>query len=213
LRSGPYDETLAYYETGEATPYEVYQASRRWLEQELALARSNEDRIAAQQAHLDRTQELANIALWRSSEVEFYVAEAELMFDKLQPDPKFAAAIAARKVLSGEWEVVSAEEDGAALKKPDLKSLTVIGRRGEFAFRLGTARALITLDPAVTPHVFDVFGFNEQFPFGGHGIYKLEAGQLTICWTASGERPTEFVTRENDQARLFVLKRPKPQEK
>ncbi len=206
-----YDETEALFESGEATPFEVYQASRRWLDEELALARGADDKVTFQQAHLDRMRDLANYSLWRTSEVEFYVAEAELQFDKLRPDPALLATVLARKALQGEWEVVSAEEDGEALKKPDMKSLTIVGRRGDFVFRLGSARALLTLDPTATPHLLDVFGLSEAFPFGGHGIYKLDANQLTVCWAASGERPKTFATRPGDDARLYVLKRAKPQ--
>ncbi len=208
-----FDETEASFEASEVAAFEVYQASRRWLEQELALAPSAQDQILFHQAHLDRLRALADYSLWRTSEVEYYVAEAELTLDKLQPDPAFVPTIQARQALQGEWEVVSADEDGAPLKKPDLKTLTIVGRRAEFVFRLGSARALITIDPTATPALFDVFGLSEAFPFGGHGIYKLDADRLTVCWGTSGERPTTFATHPGDEVRLYVLKRGGPQEK
>ncbi len=208
-----YDEAQASFESNEVAPIEVYQASRRWLEQELALAAAEPDKIPFYQAHLDRMRDMASFSLWRTSEVEYYVAEAESWLHKLLPEPAYEPIILARKALQGEWEVVSADEDGARLKKPDLKTLTFVGRRGEFVFRLGSARALITLDPTVTPAQFDVFGLSEAFPFGGRGIYKLDGDRLTICWAASGEPPTAFVTRPGDDTRLYVLKRSRAQEK
>ncbi len=208
-----FDETQASYESAEVAAFEVYQASKRWLEQELALAQTPEKKLTCHQAHLDRMRDMANFSLWRTSEVEFYVAEAELTLDKLHPEKAFAPTIQARQALQGEWEIVSADEDGTAVKKPDLKSLTIVGRRGEFVFRLGAVRALITLDPTTTPPLFDVFGLSEAFPFGGHGIYKLDGDQLTLCWAASGDRPKQFATKPGDDTRLYVLKRAKPQER
>jgi uncharacterized protein (TIGR03067 family) len=208
-----FGEIQTSYESSEAAPFEVYQASRRWLEQELALGPTAAQRVVFQQAHLDRMRDMANYALWRTSEVEFYVADAELALDKLQPDPAFVPTIVARRALEGDWEVVSAEEDGAAVKKPDLKSLTILGRRAEFVFRLGAARALITLDPTIDPRLFDVFSLSESYAFGGHGIYKLDGDRLTICWSASADRPKTFATHAGDDTRLYVLKRDKPEAK
>jgi uncharacterized protein (TIGR03067 family) len=212
LAERAYDETESSYENSEVAAFEVYQASKRWLEQELAMIKSPDDKLKFHQAHLDRMRDLANFSLWRTSEVEYYVAEAEQTLDKLRPDPAFGPTILARQALQGEWEIVSADEDGAPVKKPDLKTLTVVGRRGEFVFRLGSVRALITIDPTANPPSFDVFGLNEAFPFGGHGIYKLDGDRLTVCWAVSGERPKQFVTKPGDDARLYVLKRAKAQE-
>ncbi len=177
------------------------------------MAAEEGDKLAFHLAHLDRMRDMANYSHWRTSEVEYYVADAERTLNKLQPDPAYEPTILARKALQGEWKAVSADEDGARLKKPDLQTLTIVGRRAEFVFRLGAVRALITLDPTAEPPQFDVFGLNEAIPFGGRGIYKLAGDELTICWAASGEPPKTFATRAGDDTRLYVLKRARPSEK
>jgi uncharacterized protein (TIGR03067 family) len=202
-----FEETLAFYESGDALAQEVHRWSRVLLDHDLELASDDEKKFLGTQAHLDRMTTLAHAGLWRAREFEYYVAEAELMVNRLRPNPDFAAAIAARRALGGSWEVVSIEEDGGASPKPDIKSITIDGRRATFEHRLGTAKALLILDPSSKPASIDIFGLNEEFPFGGQGIYKLDGDTLTLCWGTGAVRPADFATKAGDSVTLCVLKR------
>ncbi|HTU26509.1 MAG TPA: TIGR03067 domain-containing protein [Pirellulales bacterium] len=207
LAERSFEESLGFFEAGDAFGWEVYHWSRVLLEHDLALADEDEKKLLATQAHLDRMMNLAHAGLWRSRELEYYVSEAELKVNRLKPNPEFAATIAARKALEGQWEVVSIEEDGGASPKPDIKSITIVGRRAVFEHRLGTAKALLILEPGTKPASIDILGLNEDFPFGGQGIYKLDGDTLTLCWGVGAVRPTDFVTKPGDNATLCVLKR------
>jgi uncharacterized protein (TIGR03067 family) len=202
-----FEETLSFYESGDALAQEVYRWSRVLLDHDLELASDDEKKFLGTQAHLDRMTTLAHAGLWRSREFEYYVTEAELMVNRLRPNPDFAAAIATRRALGGSWEVVSIEEDGGASPKPDIKSITIDGRRATFEHRLGTAKALLILDPSTKPASIDIFGLNEEFPFGGQGIYKLDGDTLTLCWGTGAVRPADFATKAGDSVTLCVLKR------
>jgi uncharacterized protein (TIGR03067 family) len=202
-----FEETMGFYETGDALPTEVYRWSLVWLHYELELSTDDEQKAIATQAHLDRMITLAQAGLWRSRELEFYVAEAEWLVDRAEPSATFAATIAGRKALEGQWDVVSIEEEGAKQTRPDIKAITIAGRRAIFEHRLGTAKALLTIEPTAEPATIDIFGLNEDFPFGGLGIYKLDGDTLTICWVSSGERPKEFSTAAGDKTLLVVLKK------
>ena len=129
------------------------------------------------------------------------------MFDRVQPNPAFAATIAARKKLEGQWDVESIEEEGVKQTRLDIKLITVVGRRAIFEHRLGTAKAVLAVDPSSEPASIDILGMNEDFPFGGLGIFKLDGDTLTICWSNAGERPTDFSTKAGDHQMLSVLKK------
>ncbi len=165
---------------------DVCRWSRRWLDQELALASSNEARITAINAHLARMQELAHREYRHVVDLEYYLTEAELMLAEIQPDPKFEAAVAARKALQGTWKVVRAEQKGVKIEPPerDYDTIEITGRRIRFSSDSGTgAWGLMTIDAIAVPHRLDFYGFNEDFGFGGYGIYRLAGDELTLCWT------------------------------
>jgi hypothetical protein len=148
LAEQTYDEMMAEFAAGDTVlPTEVYRWSLSWMQYEMELATDEAKRINVARDHLDRMMTLAHAGLWRARELEYYVAEAEWLLDRLAPSPSFAATIEARRALEGEWEVTSCQEEGAAVKKPDIKTITILGRRANFEHRLGTAKALLTVDP------------------------------------------------------------------
>jgi uncharacterized protein (TIGR03067 family) len=200
-----YESAVFGVEMGTRVIDDVYQWSRRWLEQELILAGGDKAKIAALNAHLERMQRLASKEFRQREDAEYYLTEAELRLGELHPNPKFDAAVAARKALQGKWKVVRAERDGTKLERADWESETVdiTGRRIEFSSpTLGGGWGLLTLDPIVVPHQLDFYGFNEDFPFGGNGIYRFDGDQLTLCWTTRQNRPKDFSTRKDDDTRL-----------
>jgi len=187
---------------------DVCRWSRRWLDQELALAMSDQDKIAAIKAQLDRIQYLARHEFRQVVDLEYYLTEAELMLAEIRPDPKFEAAVAARKALQGDWQVVSEATNGANVEPPDWDTVEITGRRIRLSSdALGSGWGLVTIDATAVPARLEFFGFIEDVGFGGRGIFKLEGGRLTLCLTEGENWPKDFSTHRDDGARLYVLKR------
>ena len=65
LAERAYEETLGFYESGDAFAQEVYRWSRAILDHDLELAHDDEKKLLSTQAHLDRMNNLAHAGLWR----------------------------------------------------------------------------------------------------------------------------------------------------
>ena len=138
------------------TMEDVCRWSRRWLDQELALAASDEDKLVAIKAHLGRIQHLAQHESRQIEVLEYYLTEAELMLAEIRPDPKFEATVAARKALQGTWRVISAEQKGAKVESQEWEwdTIEVVGRKITLSSsREGSSGwGLLTLDPTRGRH-------------------------------------------------------------
>ena len=121
-------------------------------------------------------------------------------------DPK-----AALEKLNGTWKAESLETDGKAAEADEVKAYELTIKEGRYTMKNGdeTFRGMLTLDPAATPPTIEATYLDEQENERGRtkGIYRLDGGKLTICWSHEGERPREFVTRPDSGHRLMVFRR------
>ena len=62
-----YEETLGFFEAGDAFAHEVYRWSRVLLDHDLELATDDDKKILSTEAHLDRMTNLAHAGLWRGA--------------------------------------------------------------------------------------------------------------------------------------------------
>ncbi len=104
----------------------------------------------------------------------------------------------------GTWTVVRFERDGKAQVGPKSvkikgDELTIVGDdKSEFV--------KFKLDASKSPKQIDLIVKGVTVP----GIYQLDKGKLTLCWSGGGEpRPTKFASNDADTYRLMVLERKK----
>jgi uncharacterized protein (TIGR03067 family) len=111
--------------------------------------------------------------------------------------------------LQGEWMMVSGRVDGveSAVTPPDGMRCTVRGDKVSFLHDGKVVEeATVKLDPAKTPKAVDATLENKQV---APGIYRLEEGTFTLCYTAPGKgRPSDFAAKAGTGHKLSVWKRP-----
>lgn len=111
------------------------------------------------------------------------------------------------KKLGGTWVVMRAEKNGAPIPEEVRKTIRVEfeGDIMRIHDSRGIDKSRFTLDPSVKPHSIEfLLGTNrETFALG---IYELNEGKLTLCWSKQGGvRPTKFASDEKEMTTVFVL--------
>jgi RNA polymerase sigma factor (sigma-70 family) len=114
--------------------------------------------------------------------------------------------------LQGTWEFVSGQMGGKEAEGAEAEQI----KKQKFIFKgdklLARSEARYTLDPGKKPKEFDlqVDEGPEQERGTWKGIYDLKGDELTLCVAPPNlDRPTEFVSRQGEQAMLLKLKRVK----
>lgn len=112
--------------------------------------------------------------------------------------------------ISGKWTVLAEYYDGRP-EKP--------GRQFRYTFKndqmttelegkiLGTVR--FHLDPTTDPKTLDTMIMNKGEEEVTKGIYAVDGDVLRISYTALGDRPTDFVSRDRDETMVVILQRVK----
>jgi uncharacterized protein (TIGR03067 family) len=129
------------------------------------------------------------------------------------PKPPDATAEDHKK-MQGEWIVASQEVNGkkSEPRKLALLKLTVAGDK--FTSRDGADvldESTFKVGANVRPRTIDLaFTAGPDRGKSVLGIYKMEAGMLTVCVAdVGGARPKEFATKEGSGHMLFVFRRAK----
>ena len=127
----------------------------------------------------------------------------------------FASEVNEMKELAGEWECVSAVNDGKEVDEATVKKLRLtLTKEGGYKTTLGD-RVLFDstckIDHSKTPKAIDMIGTEgENKGKAAQGIYKLVEGKLSICYTMPGkQRPSEFKSESGSSATLVRWQRKK----
>jgi uncharacterized protein (TIGR03067 family) len=111
--------------------------------------------------------------------------------------------------LQGEWTMVSGRVDGveSVVRSPDGMRCSVHGDKVAFLHEGKVVEEVtIKLDPAKTPKVIDAALVTKQV---APGIYRLDEGSFTLCYTRPGHvRPSDFTAKAGTGHKLSVWKRP-----
>src|SRR5688572_18657105 len=112
--------------------------------------------------------------------------------------------------MAGVWTCVSAANDGKPIAEETVKKLRLtVTREGGYKTELGGQvlfDSTCALDPATAPKQIDMIGTEgENTGRAAQGIYALDGGTLTICYTMpGGQRPTEFQSEPGSGATLVA---------
>ena len=123
-----------------------------------------------------------------------------------------------KALLQGSWMLVGRVEGGKRQEYPEGAGVTLIVSPQDLAFisepidPLGTTRQgtrsvyRYRIDTATTPGTIDLLLSGKDEPFL-KGIYKVENDRLSLCWSLSTQRPTEFIAKAGSQRLLtdFML--------
>ncbi|HUP81767.1 MAG TPA: TIGR03067 domain-containing protein [Pirellula sp.] len=130
-------------------------------------------------------------------------------------NPSITAESKEMKELAGEWECISAVDDGKEIDEATVKKLRLtLTKDGAYKTTLGD-RVLFDstckIDNAKTPKSIDMIGTEgENKGKAAQGIYKLVEGKLSICYTMPGkQRPSDFKSESGSSATLVRWQRKK----
>jgi uncharacterized protein (TIGR03067 family) len=118
------------------------------------------------------------------------------------------------KELQGKWALVSVTVDGKAEDEDEFKDrfMVVKGSKASLLYK-DKERSTSSLKIGRNQSPAHIDETAEDGPAKGttlKGIYKLEGGQLTLCYGGIGkDRPTEFASKPGSGTMLFVCKKVK----
>jgi uncharacterized protein (TIGR03067 family) len=113
--------------------------------------------------------------------------------------------------LQGEWELISAEQDGRTIPPAALRRAYLRVTGDEHVATVGgqAFNGSYVLEPLRSPKGIDTL--DRSGPLSGgpaSGIYELTGDVFRVCFAAPGDaRPYEFTTRSGTGRMLFVWKR------
>jgi uncharacterized protein (TIGR03067 family) len=126
--------------------------------------------------------------------------------------PKDDAAKKDLETFQGNWQMVSAVQDGKPLPPEEVKQFKLTIQTNKFVLRKDSvviSEGTFTLDPTRKPKEIDetaTVGPNKGKTF--LAIYEVEGERHRICFAAPGqERPTEFSSTAGSGHLLQVWKR------
>ncbi len=112
--------------------------------------------------------------------------------------------------LQGDWLVVSSVYEGKNLLEDEKVTINI---KGDWVTIFGNGKkkdtSVVRLDPSKSPKTYDQHPLDPEDTKVVLGIYKLEKGTLTLCYTTGKERPKAFDGKADDTG-LIVMKRQKP---
>lgn len=115
--------------------------------------------------------------------------------------------------IAGEWECISAINDGREIDAATVKKLLLtLTEQGGYKTTLAEQvlfDSTCTIDSSKTPKHIDMLGTEgENKGKAAQGIFKLNDGKLAICYTMPGmQRPTEFKSDPGSVATLAIWRR------
>lgn len=130
-----------------------------------------------------------------------------------------ASSVAAEKQLteaekevknwSGTYAVTHFERDGVKTADAELKTMKVVLKEGDGEFHVGNevTTSSYTVSPTKTPREIDcVYTNGIAKGMTIKGIYKIEAGRMTVCYGVIGkDRPTKFEADAGSGHTLYII--------
>ncbi|MFN0054406.1 MAG: DUF1579 family protein [Planctomycetales bacterium] len=116
--------------------------------------------------------------------------------------------------LAGEWECLAAINDGKRLDEAVVNKLRLtMTPQGGYKTTLGDQvlfDSTCTLDTQASPRRINMLGTEgENRGKDGLGIYRLDDGEMTMCYTMPGhDRPGDFLSAPGSAATLVVWRKP-----
>lgn len=136
--------------------------------------------------------------------------------------PKTDAAKADMAKMQGTWQMVSAEIKGNKLPAEETAKITRVIKGDKYEVRRGEQvlnQGSMTLDPGKKPKTIDAHievtdedGKKKSVKI--LGIYELDGDTMKTCLASpEKDRPTDFVSKDDNEQNVFVWKRVKDEKK
>ena len=138
--------------------------------------------------------------------IVFQLTTAATMAQQLAPHVDSPAASV--RQLNGTWQPTSIKLNGYSLPREQLQTIRLQIMDGRFEFTAGETRETGTLAVAAGAdgHPDQLNLDYESGPSQGtslRGIYRLDKGKLTVCYSLDGKRPAVFASSLESETMLL----------
>lgn len=109
--------------------------------------------------------------------------------------------------LQGSWTVQVAEKAGRKETDAELKEFSLEFSETRCVWKAGgkSTELAFTIDPSKNPKQIDLMSDGKKLA----GIYELAGDRLKMCLSASGARPSQFVSTQAEKTVILELERVK----